>query len=369
MTRSRYQTPLRIARSVLALALAQHVGCAVVDRTPRAIVQPVGDERAPRERLPTPTGGERAAASGTVTQGERPVARTAEAQPMATTVPDPVAGPFADEVVADDAPLPAIPAAPTAAPSLEPRIAALQRTAGRATECWTARGERMVHLANPRCPRWFEELAAGGQAAAHALGRQLLEGARFHRDVTQQMLSVLRRTDNMVGAQYLLSAMGSSLERDARAPSTAESTANHPYDDAAGREHRRRATWIDVFEFMTGYPVRISAPWATTDQGQAREVRAAMIRALRFWELSSGDPARMRALANERVRRWLEGDTPRALHAAQVELQREGGDRGVALAVLRRIEREGESSEARGYARFLIANADAPRGSRSRAMD
>ncbi len=105
------------------------------------------------------------------------VAATASAQivtetnpPTPTVAPPPAPTTAAEE----DFSGPEIPPVPE---GLRERVAELGRTVDETAECYTWRGERSEHTADPRCGAWYATLVRGGPASAHAIGAALMRPA------------------------------------------------------------------------------------------------------------------------------------------------------------------------------------------------
>jgi hypothetical protein len=199
--------------------------------------------------------------------------------------------------------------------------------------CWEAQAmERIPHVADARCPQWFEQLTHGGIAAIHSIGERIATPAQAT-FVQSRLVALLAESREPLAAQYL------ALRFHRLASMPVEQQA-----ELLRGEHEQLAT----FEIITGYPVNDVPLWQSAAGPQlVTKYRPALVRAIRWWHQYGTAAADVRNTQSEaRLRAWLSGEAAKAIHASLVIAARPESQllRTAALDAMQLIINSGRSS-------------------------
>lgn len=298
----RQNTVRTLMLAALGAVSASGSACGRIDQ-PAPVVTPVGSER------PASSGGNTTTVLTTTvtpinTNGVNtlPTTTTTVRTPQRDTAL--LANGDADFVAMDEA-LPAIPPEPTYDPQMRARVLQMRGVMAMTANCWeSSPASRMPHVADRRCPQWFEQLNNGGVAAVHAIGERISDPTSSGA-MTSQLTSLLENSRELVAAQYLARRFHRIASME---PTQAQILV------------MTEAYMIAGFEFVTGFPVNDHPAWVMASPMQlATKLRPAFIRALRWWHRNHDLPEEARRQEGEaRLRAWLTAEPAKAVHAALV---------------------------------------------------
>ena len=236
------------------------------------------------------------------------------------SAPSAPAAPVAEPGELDAPPLPAVPDA------LASRVRDMADIVNETEECFTERGERSEHIADPRCGRWYASLQRGGVAAAHAIGQALvrpsgeehsIDGGSSEYERGPRLVQVLAATGAPVAVPYMLQHLTASARANRAFP---------PADEEILRQ---------LVRLSGDDPVPV-APWergAYAGDDARRRVAAAWVR----WWRDHGDdtPAQRAATALSHAQANLTAEDPAVRFAAIQHLASVPAQRAAAASALR----------------------------------
>ena len=341
----------RFAISLFAV-LASNISCARIDR-PGPTVLPVGSERT-----------DSTASSGGVVavpqEGAHTLPVTVSPTRDTTRIAPAVQPTSADlDRVADNEPLPPMPEEPVIEPSMRARVITMQAVIAQTNNCIESpMMSRIPHVADQRCPGWYQQLAQGGVAAAHAIGQRIIPGTQVLAS-QNRFAALLTQTGETVAAQYF----ARRFHRVA-SMSEAESTSTLQSETEV----------LTQFELLTGYPVNDVPNWQSVPSTQlATKYRPTLIRALRWWHRVGTQSREGWAAEGEaRMRAWLAAEPAKAVHAALLIAARTGNQplRMVAIdAMLLLVDNGRTPANERRAAQYALNGLRIPASVRTRMLD